>query len=33
MQVLYHYPVVVGSNFRKKFDAPDWINNPQDFEK
>ena len=33
MQVLYHYPDVVGSNFRKKFDALDWINDPQDFEK
>ncbi len=33
MQVLYHYPEVVGSNFRKKFDALDWINDPRDFEK
>ncbi|MFA5769475.1 MAG: deoxyribodipyrimidine photo-lyase [Bacteroidales bacterium] len=32
-QKIRNYPDVVGSNFRKKFDALDWINDPQDFEK
>ncbi len=33
MQILYHFPDVAGSNFRKKFDNLSWINDPQDFEK
>ncbi|HPJ82654.1 MAG: deoxyribodipyrimidine photo-lyase [Bacteroidales bacterium] len=33
MQVLYHFPDVVGSNFRKKFDKITWRNDPADFEK
>ncbi len=33
MQVLYHFPDVVGSNFRKKFDALTWRNDPADFER
>lgn len=31
MQVLYHFPGVVGSNFRKKFDSITWRNVPADF--
>ncbi|MFA5752499.1 MAG: deoxyribodipyrimidine photo-lyase [Bacteroidales bacterium] len=33
MQILYHFPNVVGANFRKKYDTLAWINDPQDFEK
>ncbi len=33
MQILFHFPDVVGSNFRKKFDAITWQNDHADFEK
>ena len=33
MQIIYHFPHVVGSNFRKKYDGIQWRNNLQEFEK
>lgn len=33
MQIIYHFPKVVGSNFKKKYDSIQWRNNPQEFEK
>ena len=33
MQILYHFPNVVVSNFNKKYDNIQWRNNPEDFEK
>ena len=32
MQILYHFPKVVGNNFRRKYDGVQWRNNPQEFE-
>ena len=33
MQILYHFPNVVGHNFKKKYDDVKWRNNPLEFEK
>ena len=33
MQIIYHFPNVVGSNFKKKYDSIQWRNNLQEFEK
>ena len=33
IQILYHYPHVVGNSFRAKYDAIQWRNNESDFEK
>jgi deoxyribodipyrimidine photo-lyase len=33
MQILYHFPKVVHSNFKRKYDAIEWRNNREDFEK
>lgn len=33
MQILFHYPQVVHSNFNKKYDHIKWRNNPEEFEK
>ncbi len=33
MQIIYHFPNVVHSNFRSKYDHIEWRNNPDDFEK
>lgn len=33
MQILFHFPRVVHSNFYTKFDAIKWRNNPSEFEK
>ena len=33
MQILYHFPHVVNSNFRSKYDLIEWRNNEADFEK
>lgn len=33
MQILYHYPHVVGESFRKKYDAISWRNNEVEFER
>lgn len=33
MQILYHFPYVVHSNFNKKYDHIHWRNNPEEFEK
>ena len=32
MQILYHFPKVVGNNFKRKYDGVQWRNNPQEFE-
>ncbi len=33
MQILYHFPMVVDSNFRRKYDGVQWRNNEKEFEK
>lgn len=33
MQILYHYPEVIDSNFKRKYDGIQWRNNPEEFEK
>tara|TARA_Y100000739_G_scaffold93303_1_gene79983 strand:- start:10 stop:522 length:513 start_codon:yes stop_codon:yes gene_type:complete len=33
MQILYHFPHVVTENFKPKYNAIKWLNNPNDFEK
>ncbi|MBU2912366.1 cryptochrome/photolyase family protein [Reichenbachiella agariperforans] len=33
MQILYHFPKVVNSNFKNKYDHIQWRNNPEEFEK
>ena len=33
MQIIYHFPKVVGANFKKKYDSVQWRNNPQEFDK
>jgi deoxyribodipyrimidine photo-lyase len=33
MQILYHFPKVVGENFKKKYDHIEWRNDPEEFEK
>ena len=33
MQILFHFPKVVTSNFRNKYDAVQWRNNQAEFEK
>lgn len=33
MQILFHYPQVVHSNFNNKYDHIQWLNNPEEFEK
>ncbi|MDD7884419.1 deoxyribodipyrimidine photo-lyase [Flavivirga sp. 57AJ16] len=33
MQILYHFPEVVHSNFKRKYDHIEWRNNEDDFEK
>jgi deoxyribodipyrimidine photo-lyase len=33
MQILYHFPYVVQSNFKRKYDLIEWRNDPNDFKK
>lgn len=33
MQILYHFPHVIHSNFRSQYDQIDWRNHPKEFEK
>ena len=33
MQILYHFPEVVYSNFKQKYDLVEWRNRPDEFEK
>ena len=33
MQILYHFPKVINSNFKEKYDHVKWRNDPDDFEK
>ncbi len=33
MQILFHFPRVVDHNFRQKYDAVPWRNNPDEFKK
>lgn len=33
MQILYHFPHVVGNCFKPQYDRIQWRNNPEDFEK
>ncbi|WP_456459034.1 cryptochrome/photolyase family protein [Reichenbachiella sp.] len=33
MQILYHFPDVVGQNFKSKYDGIEWRNDENDFEK
>lgn len=33
MQILFHFPFVVHNNFRSKYDAIEWRNNEEEFEK
>lgn len=33
MQILYHFPQVVNSSFRPKYDGIEWRNNKEDFER
>ena len=33
MQILYHFPKVVDSNFKRKYDNIEWRNNEEEFEK
>lgn len=33
MQILYHFPKVVNSNFRSKYDGIQWRNNKDEFKK
>lgn len=33
MQILYHFPQVVGNSFRAKYDAIQWRNNEEEFKK
>ena len=33
MQILYHFPHVVTENFKPKYKAIKWLNNPSDFQK
>ncbi|UXX77651.1 DNA photolyase family protein [Reichenbachiella carrageenanivorans] len=33
MQILYHFPEVVGRNFKSKYDGIQWRNNHDDFDK
>jgi len=33
MQILYHFPRVMSSNFKSKYDRIDWRNDPSEFEK
>jgi len=32
MQIIYHFPEVVHSNFKRKYDQIEWRNNPKEFE-
>ena len=32
MQIIYHFPEVVHSNFKRKYDQIEWRNNPEEFE-
>ena len=32
MQIIYHFPEVVSSNFKRKYDQIEWRNNPKEFE-
>ena len=33
IQILWHYPRVVNSSYREKFDRIEWLNNEEDFER
>ncbi len=33
MQILYHYPYVVGNNFKSKYDGIEWRNNKDEFQR
>ena len=33
MQILHHFPKVVNQNFKPKYDAVSWRNNPEEFER
>ena len=33
IQILFHFPKIVGENFRKKYDNIQWRNDPMEFEK
>lgn len=33
MQILFHFPDVIGENFKRKYDGIQWRNNEKDFEK
>lgn len=33
MQILYHFPKVIGHNFKSKYDAINWRNNDSEFER
>ena len=33
MQIIYHFPEVVHSNFKRKYDNIEWRNNPEEFDK
>ncbi len=33
MQILYHFPQVVGHNFKKKYNGISWLNSESDFDK
>jgi len=33
MQILFHFPHVINSNFKRKYDFIEWRNDPEEFEK
>ena len=33
MQILFHFPHVINSNFKRKYDYIEWRNDPEEFEK
>lgn len=33
MQILFHFPNVIDQNFKRKYDAVQWRNNPDEFER
>lgn len=33
MQILYHFPQVINHNFRRKYDAVNWLNNEEEFQR